>query len=334
MENQLSIIIPCYNVAEYLPSTLDSILLRQSFLSLEVILIDDGSTDKTLDVIKMYKEHHSDVIRYFSIDNSGVSFARNFGLKQATGEYILFIDGDDMLFDQILPQWMENIYQNQLDVSFVGYEERYWGDDNGFKENRNYLEGVYTGEEILIKKLKKQIWICPGNAIYRTEIIRKNNLEYNVSCRYGEDAEFIGKCLFCAARGGSLNKKGLISITRNSSALSTVSFEKYKDAIKAFKNLHEYVMGISASSALKNALEFDYLNLYLGIVKILFSHSDKYSKVLLNKLSELESPSWNLAVGFKKRTEIIMYRLFPYLYFHVIHLYYLLTQNRWKQTTK
>lgn len=112
-----------------------------------------------------------------------ISFARNLGLKQATGEYILFIDGDDMLFDDILPLWMENIYRNRLDVSFVGYEERYWGEDHGFKENRNDLEGVYTGEEILIKKLKKQIWICTGNAIYRAEILRKNNIEYNISCR-------------------------------------------------------------------------------------------------------------------------------------------------------
>lgn len=334
MENQLSIIIPCYNVAEYLPSTLDSILLRQSFSSMEVILIDDGSTDNTLDVIRRYKEKCSDIVRYFSISNSGVSFARNLGLKQANGEYILFIDGDDMLVDQILPQWMENIYQNQLDVSFVGYEERNWGNETGYKENKNCLGGIYTGEEILIKKLKKQIWICTGNAIYKTKILRRNCIEYNVSCRYGEDAEFIGKCLLCSSRVSSLNKSGLIIVTRNTSALSTVSFEKYKDAISAYKNLQNYAVNSSASSALKSALEFDYLNLYLGIVKILFSHSDKYSKVLLNKLSELESPSWNLAVGFKKRTEIIMFRLFPYLYFHVIHLYYLLTQNRWKQTTK
>lgn len=334
MENQLSIIIPCYNVEEYLPATLDSILLRQNFSSMEIILIDDGSTDNTLDVIRMYKDRYGNLIRYFSIDNSGVSFARNLGLKQATGEYIFFIDGDDMLFDHILPQWMENIYQNQLDVSFVGYEERYWGDEAGFKENRNYLEGIYTGEEILIKKLKKQIWICPGNAIYRTEIIRKNNLEFNVSYRYGEDAEFIGKCLLYSSRGESLNKKGLISLTRNASALSTVSFEKYKDAIRAFKNLQEYAFDFSVSSALKNALEFDYLNLYLGIVKILFNRSDKYSKVLLNKLSEIEPPCWKIAVGFKKRVEIILYMRFPCLYFYVIHIYYLLIKNRWKQITK
>ena len=117
MENQLSIIIPCYNVAEYLPVTLDSILSRQNFSSLEIILIDDGSTDNTLNVIRRYKEEYDDIIRYFSIGNSGVSFARNLGLKQATGEYILFIDGDDMLFDDILPLWMENIYRNRLDVS-------------------------------------------------------------------------------------------------------------------------------------------------------------------------------------------------------------------------
>lgn len=133
---------------------------------------------------------------------------------------------------------------------------------------------------------------------------------------------------------GSMNKQGLIIVTRNSSALSTVSFEKYKDAIKAFKNLQEYAFSVSASPALKDALEFDYLNLYLGIVKILFSRSDKYGRVLLNRLSELELPCWNLAAGFKKRTEIILYTRFPRLYFHVIHLYYLLTQNRWKQTTK
>ncbi len=329
MEKQLSIVIPCYNIAEYLPATLDSILLRQDFQFLEVILINDGSTDSTLDIIKIYAKQYEGVVRYLSIENQGVGNARNLGLQKAVGEYILFIDGDDILFDGILSRWMEHIYENQLDISFVGYEDRYLGKKKGFKENRNYLEGIYNGEEILTRKLKKQIWICPGNAIYKTEILKKNDLKYNVLRRYGEDAEFIGKCLLHSTRVSSLNKKGLIGVVRKSSALSTVSFEKYKDAVYAFNDLKDYAYGLSLSSALKNAFEFDYLNLYLGIVKVLFSQTAKYSRDLIYKLSDIESPSWTLPVGFKKRLEITLFTTFPILYFYAIHLYYLLTKNRW-----
>lgn len=297
---------------------------------MEVILINDGSTDGTLEVIKKYKERYNDVVRYISISNSGVGVARNLGIQEAIGEYILFIDGDDMLFDSILPQWMEYIYRNTLDIAFTGYEDRDWDDKGKLGENKNYLEGIYTGEEILIKKLKKQIWICTGNAIYRTQILKRNNLKYSVSYRYGEDAEFIGKCLLNSLRVSSLNKQGLIIMVRRTSAMLTVSFEKYKDAIHAFENLQNYAFNFSISSALRNAFAFDYLNLYLGIVKILFKNTKRYDKKLLINLSDIEYPCWSIPVKVKKRVEIMLYRKFPFLYFRFVHIYYFLKQNRWK----
>ena len=88
----VSIIIPAYNYAHYLPDCIDSVL-RQSYPNLDIIVVNDGSTDNTNEVIKKYAGH----ITYIVLNNSGLPNARNIGLKKAQGEYVLFLDADDML---------------------------------------------------------------------------------------------------------------------------------------------------------------------------------------------------------------------------------------------
>src|SRR5690606_37664414 len=96
---QISFIIPCYNAAKFLKETLDPLLeLDQD--SIEVIIVNDGSTDQTLEIAQSYKEK----IKNFSIldqDNQGVSAARNNGLKEASGKYIQFLDSDDMIVSNV-----------------------------------------------------------------------------------------------------------------------------------------------------------------------------------------------------------------------------------------
>ena len=96
MENQLiSVIVPVYNVEEYLKQCLDSIL-EQTFSNYEVILVNDGSTDSSGLICQEYAEKDAR-IRYFEKENGGLSDARNYGIEQAQGEYLTFVDSDDFL---------------------------------------------------------------------------------------------------------------------------------------------------------------------------------------------------------------------------------------------
>lgn len=93
---KLSIIIPAYNLEEYISSTLDSLLRINFSRNYEIIVVNDGSTDNTENIIKEYQKCYSQ-IKLITIKNSGVSRARNIGIKNAVGDYITFVDGDDLV---------------------------------------------------------------------------------------------------------------------------------------------------------------------------------------------------------------------------------------------
>ena len=105
---KLSIIIPCYNTEKYINKCLDSVL-NSTLKDIEVIIINDGSKDSTLDIIKSYKDKRIIII---DKENDGVAMARNDGIKKATGEYITFIDSDDY----IEPTMYEEMYNKAKEL--------------------------------------------------------------------------------------------------------------------------------------------------------------------------------------------------------------------------
>lgn len=119
MANLVSIIIPCYNKAEYLGETLQSVL-NQTYTNWECILVNDGSTDDTENVAKFYFE--KDIrFHYFLNKNQGVCFARNFGIKRAKGDFVIFLDADDLLADFSVAKRVEyfNNYPEQDGLVFT-----------------------------------------------------------------------------------------------------------------------------------------------------------------------------------------------------------------------
>lgn len=117
---QLSILIPAYKVEALLPRCLDSIFCQDS-TDIEVVLVDDGSPDRTFDVAKAYAEKHAN-LRVFRKDNEGVGAARNFLLKQAMGEFIWFVDSDDYIGENSLPRILSEL-NSMLDMLSVSYND-------------------------------------------------------------------------------------------------------------------------------------------------------------------------------------------------------------------
>lgn len=116
MNNCISIIIPTYNNASSLPEALDSCLSQKGNFDLEIVVIDDGSTDNTYDVIKQYTHYNN--IRYFYQPNSGASAARNKGIIESIGEYICFLDADDILLENSI-FLRKYIFDLRPDLKFV-----------------------------------------------------------------------------------------------------------------------------------------------------------------------------------------------------------------------
>ncbi|MEE1342743.1 MAG: glycosyltransferase family 2 protein [Lachnospiraceae bacterium] len=127
MNVKISVIVPAFNVERYIEKTLES-LVKQTLEEIEIIVVDDGSTDGTQEILMRYQQAYSDKLRIFTIENEGVSHARNVGVRHAKGEYVMFVDSDDyiapnmceLLFEQASKYRDDLVVCNRYDV----YDEK------------------------------------------------------------------------------------------------------------------------------------------------------------------------------------------------------------------
>lgn len=175
----ISIVIPIYNDEEYIAECLDSIL-RQTYTDFEVLCIDDGSTDNTLEIIKRYLNTDSR-IRIFENYHKGPGWERNFGIQQARGEYITFMDHDDF----VEPEWLEKLYKNLItykaDVAYCSNADYYDEDDYydyyffSKKELNQISRNVHSFNSCLTNK-----YFAPWRRLVRKQLVVENNIQFAV----------------------------------------------------------------------------------------------------------------------------------------------------------
>lgn len=119
MNKMISIIVPVYNVSEYLRKCLDS-LINQTYQNLEIIVVDDGSTDNSGKICDQYMEQFPDRIRCIHTENHGLSAARNVGLDYSNGEYVTFVDSDDWVEPEMVEILLDNLIRSNADISSCG----------------------------------------------------------------------------------------------------------------------------------------------------------------------------------------------------------------------
>lgn len=176
MNIKLSIIVPIYNSEKYISRCIDSIL-NQSFIDYELILINDGSKDKSLDIIKEY-EKKDKRIKVIDQKNEGVSKTRNKGIKLSKGKYIMFIDNDDYIENDYIKTYYNQIISGDYDIVIGGYK-------------RKNDENVVLQKMQLIKDndWSKYLVVAPWAKIYKRDFLIKNNIEY-FQYKIGEDVYF------------------------------------------------------------------------------------------------------------------------------------------------
>lgn len=184
---KLSIIIPVYNVEKYLPKCLGSIL-EQPFKDLEVICVNDGSTDGSLDVLQKIKKNDDRVV-IIDKKNEGSGIARNIGLSTAQGEYVYFIDSDDWLENDVLAKIIAKADELQTDILVFGGLSYYNGKGQNGAYSKNKLPKKYLGKVVSAKDIKKDIFKFPSTAwtkLYRRSFLIKNEIKFQ-NIRAGQD---------------------------------------------------------------------------------------------------------------------------------------------------
>lgn len=182
----LSIIVPIYNVEKYLHRCIESIV-NQNMNDYELLLIDDCSTDASLNVAKQYG-HLSNIKIIEKRKNSGLSDTRNIGLKEAVGRYVLFLDSDDYIEENSLQNIQNIIYaQNSPDVVYFGFFEE---DANRVEKKFGYVSSqnhLYSGLEFAKSELRKRnLYAAACFGIYKRDFLIQNNLFFKVGI-YHED---------------------------------------------------------------------------------------------------------------------------------------------------
>lgn len=159
---KISIIIPVYNVEKYLPRCIDSIL-NQNFQDFELIMINDGSKDNSLEIMKNYQPNPK--IRIFDQKNVGPALTRNKGLQEAKGKYIMFIDSDDYINQNYLKNYYEAAIEKDYDLVIGGYQ-KVQGDRIEF--TRKLTDGEFS----------KYLVTGPVSKLYKKDFLIKNNIEF------------------------------------------------------------------------------------------------------------------------------------------------------------
>lgn len=257
---KISVIVPIYNVEKQLQRCLESIL-KQEESNLEIILVNDGSPDNSGEIAKEYASRYPDKVLYFEKENGGLSDARNFGIKQATGKYLAFVDSDDYitenLFKDLTPYMEENYDMVKFKISVVN--------EDGSVVNKNYspIFEKKSGEEAFDILYKTDVMTeVAWGYIYKREFFVNNNFEFAKGL-YHEDFGLIPLVLIKASKVASTDVFGYnyvqtkTSITRGNEQLR---YKRAEDLLKHYDYMLEKIEEYNISKITKQNMKIYYTN--------------------------------------------------------------------------
>lgn len=244
----VSVIIPCYNSEETIVYSLES-LKKQKYQNIQIIIIDDGSIDKTSKVILETMKQINMPYDFIQQENLGVSVARNRGLRLAKGEYITFLDSDDVYHEKFLNTLVEMINEKQADVSGCSYYKTENIKQGWLVEGSGNNVNL-VGTELLDYFMYRRFPCTFANFLYKREIIEKNNIMFDEDLKYGEDNLFVWKYLAQCSNGIVTNAK-LYGYYENPRSVTHRPTWEYTDSIVAIERAQEYLFNKSHPFAVR-----------------------------------------------------------------------------------
>ncbi|MGC9796385.1 glycosyltransferase family 2 protein [Fervidobacterium riparium] len=218
----VSVIIPAYNLEKYIERSLKSVL-EQTYENIEIIVVNDGSKDKTAQVAEKILKNAGKPYKIINQENQGVSIARNVGLSVAQGKYIKFLDGDDTLFPWTIEELVRVMEENNCEMIFGGQDLANLSGKIMYRhdETYRYHEGIHKSVEVLKSFLLHETHISLNAALFLKEVIDNYSIKFTPGAKYSEDNEFICKYLYYSRNVGVLNKAVANCLFRPSSATKT-----------------------------------------------------------------------------------------------------------------
>lgn len=300
---KVSIIIPIYNAEKYIEKCLTSVI-NQTYQNIEIICIDNNSTDNSIDILKKYQKLDSRIILEKE-KNAGVSYARNHGINICSGKYISFIDADDYIERDYTESLVKNI-QEQCDISICNFNIIQDGNikyrDN--INNKNYL----TKEEIIERIfLRNEFCAFCWNKLYKTDIIKKNKISFNEKQEICEDLLFNLSYLKASNKGGIYDESKKYNYFQHSdSSYNNLSMKKWRN-IRELENSIEK-MEIVTTAKQKENWYFYFLCILLDYKERCYYARDKKEiSVVSKKINSIKKYTFiNKSINFTDKMKIFL----------------------------
>ena len=312
---KISVIIPIYNVEEYIEDTLNSLLNQTIIKDMEILMIDDGSFDGSRYIIEKYSLDYENFYAYHK-ENEGPGIARNLGIDLAKGEYIHFLDSDDY----VLPNTYERTYEiaknNNSDfLSLFGVRMRRYNITDSYIYNNAFKNIIGTIDSAKLEDMPELIWdTFVTNKLYKKEFLEKNNLKFIKEKKYYEDV------IFALGAYGLAEK---ISLTKdifyywrkreNSNFSITQQYSdinNFKDRINMINLCYEIAENANFNDDIKNELFFRWINYDLNIyLRIFYEYDEKYYQEIFEEINKILNIIPEEMLESLNSTKRIMYKM-------------------------
>ncbi len=244
---KVSVIVPVYNVEKYIEKCLES-LVNQTLEEIEIIIVNDGSKDNSIEIIQKYVENFKEKIIYLEKENGGLSDARNYAIPYATGEYIAFLDSDDYVEIDMYEKMYKKAKEENADLVECDF---FWE----YPTKTKLDKGIRYGDDK--KEILEKIRVVAWNKLIKKEVLLNSKLIFPKNLRY-EDVEFTYKLILEINKVAFLEEPMIHYIQRDNS-ISNVQNERTKEIITVLENVIKYYKEKNIYEEYKTVLEYIYV---------------------------------------------------------------------------
>ena len=321
---QISFIVPVYNTEKYIRACMESIF-RQGLDNndFEVIIVNDGTQDNSIGVIEDIIKRHSN-ITVINQENQGLSMARNNGMKVATGEYIAYVDPDDVIANNSIKPLLEQAVVHQPDLIVAEFskmeDEAIQRHIENFATQTNYSFTVKSGQELLMEDLNpRQCYVW--RTLYRRSFLEKGNIHF-VPGIFFEDTPFTNECYLKA--GKCIKTDALLYLYRigHTSVTSRITKRKAMDYSMAIAKTWDLTKTKGLSPVVKERLIDNVYAAFAVLIYAITREIEDFSERLqIVKYLKQLAPDLSFSHGGKQKGVTFVYKNCPRTYLYLKHLY-------------
>ena len=307
---KVSVIIPVYNVEQYIEKCLDS-LVNQTLKDIEIIVVNDGSPDNSQKIIDKYVKKYPKKVKSYIKENGGQGSARNYGLEKATGEYIGYVDSDDYVEVDMFEKLYNKAKKTKSDITICGtyveYPDKTITELEDLKHNDSRLN-AYFG--------KMAVW----NKIYKRELLVDNKMKFRSKLWY-EDFDFSYKVISYAKKITYLNEPYYHYLIRPGSTMNNSNIHRNLEILKAFDEIRKEKENKDVQEYL--AIEHIYIS---TTVRVINADCDKKEKrKVINEIHEYINKYYkeyknNQYIKFMNKRRKLIYRLINLKLYNLIYI--------------